>query len=109
MQRGGFQNYITNVAAAISGHEGFNSSHPDASALYGSALLVLIVYMTFIILFSVGAASLSYNYNVMIGSSGLMTTVYTVLAFTFSSFYYPYYALALSPVGSKAQKGGRKA
>jgi hypothetical protein len=100
-------NYVTNVAAAVAGHEGFSSNHPDAGALLGTSVTVLVIYITFLILFSVGAATLSYNYNVSIGTSGSMTVVYTLLSFLFSSFYYPYYALALDPLAKK-QKGGRR-
>jgi hypothetical protein len=102
-------NYVTNVAAAVSGHEGFSSSHPDAAALYGISITIIFIYMIFIALFSIGAATLSYNYNVSIGTSGTMTVVYVILSFLFSSFYYPYYALALNPlaVKAKAQKGAR--
>lgn len=108
MQRkGGFQNYVTNVAAAITGHEGFSGADADASALYGASLVVILVYLTYTVLFSAGAASLSYNYNVSIGTSGSMTVVYAILSFMFSALYYPYYAFALSPVKG-AQKGGRR-
>jgi len=108
MQRkGGFQNYVTNVAAAVTGHEGFSGTPDDASGLYGASIIVIIAYLVFIALFSVGAASLSYNYNVSIGTSGAMTVVYAILSFTFSSLYYPYYALVVSPVKA-AQKGGRR-
>ena len=107
MQRkGGFQNYVTNVAAAVSGHEGFSGSNADASGLYGASLIVIFIYLAFIFLFSAGAASLSYNYNVSLGTSGSLTVVYAILSFMFSSFYYPYYALFLSP--KAAQKGGRR-
>lgn len=109
MQRQGFYNYVTNVAAAVSGHEGFSSSHPDAPALYGASIVVMIIYLAFLILFSLGAASLSYNYNMTIGTSGTLTILYTGLSFMFSSLYYPYYALGLSPVVAKAaQKNGRR-
>ena len=109
MQRQGFYNYVTNVAAAVSGHEGFSSSHPDAPALYGASVIAIVIYLTFLVLFSLGAASLSYNYNMSIGTSGTLTILYTGLSFMFSSLYYPYYALALSPVGAKAaQKNGRR-
>lgn len=108
MQRkGGFQNYVTNVAAAITGHEGFRESSEDASALYGASVIFIITYLTFIVLFSAGAASLSYNYNVSIGTSGSMTVVYAILSFLFSSAYYPYYAFFLNPVKA-VQKGGRR-
>ena len=107
MQRkGGFQNYVTNVAAAVTGHEGFSGSDRDATALYGASLIVIFTYLLFIFLFSAGAASLSYNYNVSIGTSGSLTVVYAILSFVFSSLYYPFYALFLSP--KPVQKGGRR-
>jgi hypothetical protein len=88
-------NYVTNVAAAIAGHEGFSANHPDAPALYRSSMTFIVVYLVFLILFGAGAASLSYRYNVAAGTSAVMTGVYTTLAFLFSSLYYPYYALVL--------------
>ena len=88
-------NYVTNVAAAVSGHEGFSANHPDAPRLYNSSMTFIVVYLIFIILFGAGAASLSYRYNVAVGTSAVMTGAYAVLAFLFSSLYYPYYALVL--------------
>ena len=89
-------NYLTNVAAAVSGHEGFSANHPDAPALYKSSMTFILIYVVFLILFGAGAASLSYRYNVAAGTSAVMTGAYAVLAFLFSSFYYPYYALVLN-------------
>ena len=97
-------NYVTNVAAAISGYEGFTSNHPDAPALYKSSMIFITMYLAFILLFAYGAASLSYNYNLAIGTSGEMTLVYSVLAFFFSSFYYPYYALFLNPLQRRSRR-----
>ena len=88
-------NYVTNVAAAVSGHEGFSANHPDAPHLYKSSMTFIVIYLIFIILFGAGAASLSYRYNVAVGTSAVMTGAYAVLAFLFSSLYYPYYALVL--------------
>ena len=96
-------NYVTNVAAAISGYEGFTSNHPDAPALYKSSMIFITMYLAFILLFAYGAASLSYNYNVSIGTSGELTLVYSILAFVFSSFYYVYYALFLNPLSVKVR------
>jgi len=88
-------NYLTNVAVAISGHEAFNTEHPDAPRVYKSSMTFIIAYVVFLIIFGGGAASLSYRYNVAIGTSAVMTGAYAVLAFLFSSLYYPYYALVL--------------
>jgi len=107
MQRAGFQNYVTNVAAAVSGHEGFSGSNADGAQLLAASLVIILFYLAYIVLFSAGAASLSYNYNLSIGTSGSMTVVYAILSFMFSALYYPYYAFFLSPVKG-AQKGGRR-
>ena len=101
-------NYVTNVAAAVAGHEGFSTTHPDSRALLTTSIVVLVVYFVFIVLFGVGAAKLSYNYNASIGTSSGMTVTYVILSFIFSSFYYPYYALFLDPLAKKVQKGGRR-
>lgn len=94
-----FQNYVANVASTISGQEGYSSSHNIPFA----TMLVLCFY----IILMIGAGSLSYNYNGSIGTSGILTIVYVILCTLFPSFYYPYYALVLSPVVAKsAQKGG---
>lgn len=98
-------NYATNVAAAISGHEGFSSNHPDAPVLFRKSMTAAMIYVGFIIIFSIGAARLSYIYNVNLGTSTGMTIVYSGLSFLFSSLYYPYYAFVLDPL---SKKGGRR-
>jgi hypothetical protein len=93
-------NYLTNIAVgALAGRDGFAGNGVEASRLYGSSINLL-----FVIIFSAGAAYLSYNYNVAIGTSGGMTVVYGILSFMFSYFYYPYYALVLAKNG----RGGRR-
>jgi hypothetical protein len=106
---GGFQNYVTNVAAAVTGHDGFTGSQKSGAGLFAGALVFLLIFAVYSIMYSIGAASLSYNYNVSTGATGTMTIIYAALSFMFSSLYYPYYALFVSPVGAKtAQKGGRR-
>jgi len=101
------KNYIVNVAAALSGHEGFSSTGKDASVLYATSMTIIFIYMLFIIFFGIGAARLSYNYNISIGNTGGIALMWSVLSFLFSSFYYPYYALFLDPLGKKRVKPGR--
>ena len=101
-------NYVTNVAAAVAGHEGFSSNHPDAGALLATSTTVIVVYVIFMFLFSFGAGMLSYHYNLSIGTSGTMTILYVFTAAFFSTFYYPYYALFLNPLAKKVQRGGRR-
>jgi len=100
-------NYVTNVAAAVAGHEGFSSNHPDAGALLNTSMTVIVIYVIFMFLFSFGAGMLSYHYNLSIGTSGGMTMLYVFTAAFFSTFYYPYYALFLNPL-AKTQRGGRR-
>jgi hypothetical protein len=92
-------NYLTNVALSTTGRDGFAGTTVEASRLYGVSVTSL-----FIIIFSAGAAYLSYNYNMAIGTSGGMTIIYGILSFVFSYLYYPYYALVLAKNG----RGGRR-
>lgn len=102
-------NYVLNVAAAITGkHEGFSPQHPEAGELMKYSITVIVIYLVFIFLFSYGAAKLSYAYNVSIGTSSGMTLLYSILSFLFSSFYYPYYAIMLNPVGQKLKQRPQK-
>jgi hypothetical protein len=98
--------YLTNVAAAISGRDGFTGNAEEAAKLHGMALTSITMYSLFIILFSVGAAVLSYKYNTAIGTPSGLMVVYIILSFMFSSLYYPYYALVLTEA---AVRGKRKA
>ena len=41
---------------------------------------------------------LSYSYNSFIGTSGGLKIFYTIVAFLFSEFYYPYYAYFVDPL-----------
>ena len=109
------KNYLVNVAAALTGHEGFQVDPAHANALRGMSMAVIVLYLLFIVVFSAGAASLSYKYNISIGNSFGLSVLYSALSFVFSSLYYPYYAFMLNPVGtvpsilgSQNQKGGKR-
>lgn len=93
--------YLTNLAAAVSGQQGFIGNPQEEEKVYTTAVIILFVYILFLILFGVGAARLSYNYNISIGNSGGVAMAYAVLNFIFSSFYYPFYALVLDPLGKR--------
>ena len=56
-------------------------------------LTVIIIGFIFCFIFALGSAKLSYKYNSNNGSS--LGFLWSILAFFFSSFYYPYYALVL--------------
>jgi hypothetical protein len=98
--------YVVDVANAVTGtrQDGFGVENTGEQALNDFSASVLILYAIFLFAFSVGAAVLSYNYNCRLGTSSTLTVVYVILAFTFSSFYYPYYAFMLSPVQAKGNR-----
>jgi len=102
-----FRDRVVQVANAIMGDNSFKDAETQDS-IYDTSIFIIALYMIFIIAFSVGAAILSYNYNCFIGTSSSLTVFYTILAFLFSSVYYPYYAIFLDPVGKKIQKGSRR-
>lgn len=95
------KNYLTNMAAAISGRQGFVGSSPEEQKLNDTALIVFVVIS---LIFALGAARLSYTYNLYIGNSTGVAFGYAVLNFFFSYFYYPFYAFFLNPVGSRRQR-----
>ena len=93
------QKYFGRIGSALAntGAESFTNEEPQ-----GLSLMAVLIYLFFVMAFSIGAAVLSYRYNVAAGTGTVLTSVYMVLAFLFSYFYYPFYALVLS------RKGGRK-
>ena len=92
------KNYLINVAAAITGRDGFQMTSTEVTA----SMTVLVLAFIYMILYAYGAASLSYNYNVYVGNTGGIVWVYTILSFIFSSLYYPFYAVFLSPALGRA-------
>lgn len=90
----------------LGGFEGFtgSSTPPILSGetpifLTGlSALLLMLGNIVFVIMFSYGAARLSYCYNKYIGTDDGVTTLYVIICFLFSGFYYPYYSIYLNPL-----------
>jgi len=82
--------YINRVANAVLGRSD-NFQNSDAYSL-----TVVLIYLFFVLSFSVGAAVLSYRYNRSIGTGSTPTVIYMMLAFLFSYFYYPFYVLVLS-------------
>jgi hypothetical protein len=65
-----------------------------------SFVFVILLIMTFGFLYSYGAAKLSWNYNIHVGNSSGAAFTNSILAFIFSTYYYPLYALLLSPIGA---------
>ena len=96
------KNYLVNVAAAITGRDGFQMSSTEVTA----SMVFLGVAFIYMVMYAYGAASLSYNYNVYVGNTGGIVWVYTILSFIFSSLYYPFYAVFLSPPLGRAPNSG---
>jgi hypothetical protein len=104
-------NYYDSLKAVIQSN-GMKSRNEQfvGSLEYGlsKALFPIILLLIFTFLYSYGAASLSYNYCVYTNNSGAI--LWSLLAFFFSGFYYPYYAFFLNPIGSisKVMTGGKR-
>ena len=78
--------------------EPFRSDNTDSdSANFFMIGLVAI----FCIISGYGAARLSYFYNKNIGNSG-SAVMWSIVAFFFSDFYYPYYSYFLNPLSEKS-------
>ena len=92
-----------NVAAAITGRDGFQMSSTQVTA---SMVFIGLVFL-YMFMYAYGAASLSYNYNVYVGNTGGIVWVYTILSFMFSGLYYPFYAIFLSPALGRAPNSGQ--
>jgi hypothetical protein len=62
-------------------------------AMFGpSFFLIVIGVLLFVVLYSVGAAKLSWCYNSSVGTGTALKLIYAAVAFWFSGFYYPFYA-----------------
>jgi len=102
-----FRSYIANVAKAVSSQEGFSGTAEEEEIFYGYSMAAVLIYIIITIAFGVGAAVLSYRYNVAARTGTTLTVVYAGLAFFFSYLYYPFYALVLT--GDKGKKNaGRR-
>jgi hypothetical protein len=76
-----------------------------ASSLPGTVMnlgmylsFIVTCFFAYTVVYSFGAASLSYAYNTSVGSSYAL--LWAIWAFFTSHFYYPYYAFFLNPVGA---------
>jgi hypothetical protein len=104
--------YFTNLSNAIKGKETFMNNGTQVNATVGIAafLFYVLIGVAFYCLYAYGAARLSYCYNIYNGSDAMTATMWSLLAFLFSGWYYPIYGVFLNPVcgiGPK-QIGGRR-
>lgn len=90
-----YKEYFTNMYK-----ENFTSTtltKADKVAVYTYVVLAVL----FTILYSYGAARLSWCYNIHIGNSKSEAFMWALLNLFFSSIYYPYYAIFLNPLCKK--------
>lgn len=79
--------------------EGFQDLQTGSVGMVASVGLIYVLSMIVLcIAISYGAARLSWCYNMTIGTDSGLAVLYAILAFMFSGFYYPFYALFLNPV-----------
>ena len=95
-------NIISNNKYNVKNSEENFDSETTSSVGFSSTMTSLIFggifTLIFIIVYSYGAARLSYYYNIQANASSGVATLWSILAFVFSGFYYPIYGLFLNPL-----------
>jgi hypothetical protein len=94
------QQYFKNLWLALLGKtpgEGEVEAFDVGEIMRGAGVIVIIPMVLLTLLYSVGAALLSYHYNVYMGNSqwGIF---WAIGAYLFSGLYYPYYAFFVDPL-----------
>lgn len=108
------KSYFVNLWHAMLGGQpvcadGSNIEHFNSEEFGIGGFIVSGLSLLFVIIYSYGAARLSWYYNVHNGDAG-SASLWSVICFLFPSFYYPYYSISLNPLnseGAPAAKGGR--
>jgi len=96
--------YISGLIRAGLGEtsEGFTATPSSVvnsvQTLYSSIPILLILHLTAMAVYGMGAARLSYCYQLSLNpaaSASILFYIYIALAFSFSPIYYPFYAIVL--------------
>jgi hypothetical protein len=103
--------YISDIVNAGLGRrtEGFSESMTPSSvasslqSLYSSLPIVLVAHFTLMIVYGMGAARLSYCYQMATNPTSYFFYIYVALAFFFSPVYYPFYGIVLNPLCAKSR------
>jgi len=100
--------YLSDLANAALGRktEGFTYSTPptitgSVQTLYTSLPILFIFHLTTMVVYGLGAARLSYCYQMATNPTSYFFYVYVALAFLFSPIYYPFYGIVLNPQCAK--------
>ncbi len=90
------------VTSAMGGRaaEGYQSQKASVEEI-----AYVVGYVIGFLLVAFAAAKLSWDYNSYLGNTVGWKLLYAVLAFLFSEFYIPVYALFLNPVGTMSAGG----
>ena len=72
--------------------------------LYSSLPILLIFHFTTMVVYGLGAARLSYCYQMNTNPAATLFYLYVVLAFFFSPVYYPFYGIFLNPLCYTAKR-----
>ena len=105
----GIETYFVNVWDALLGRDKKREHFTNSSKRFvGVSIVVFLLVIIFSFQYAYGAAKLSYCYNTSIGNAQ-SAFLWSFLAFFFSGFYYPYYALFLNPLCvTGGRVGGRR-
>ena len=103
----GVETYFVNLWDALLGRGKKREHFANSSGGFvGVGIVVFLVIIAISFAYSYGAAKLSYCYNVSTGNAN-SAFLWSLLAYFFSGFYYPYYALFLNPLCA-VKVGGRR-
>jgi hypothetical protein len=94
------QRYFKNLWSALLGKtpgEGEVENFNVMRDIAGAGFIVIIPVLFLSIAYSIGAALLSYHYNVYMGN-GQWGIFWAIWAYLFSGLYYPYYAFFVDPL-----------
>jgi hypothetical protein len=113
--------YLNNVKNAIVGKNGIENFEDSTNGAIQSGALPMGAFMfsvlfgiVVVVLYAYGAAKLSYCYSIQQGMPNGTAFMWSILAFFFCGWYYPFYGLYLNPicnsaaVRNKMQSGGYK-
>ena len=77
-------------------NESFSGTGVATTKTTPVAMIICVMFViVYSFLYSYGAARLSWNYNISVGNTTGDAFFNSLMAYIFSSFYYPFYALIL--------------
>lgn len=96
--------FLSYLGYAVAGKKESFATENDTETAKNIFWILLVTYIILAILWSYGAARLSWGYNQYIGNGWGTSFTFSFLAFIFSEFYYPFYAFFLNPIMNVKKK-----